>query len=168
MPTSHYATTPRSAIATVTIATNGDVDWYSWERHDQDPVFCGLLDRGGAWRPTPRGVISHDEAPLPGTNMLVTRLRTETGVVELVELHAGDRTLDNGPHDYVELVAPGWLVRRARVIEGEATLDLRYQPQFDRVPADRRSCLSRTAASVVMACRRCSAAISWRSPVRMW
>lgn len=114
------------------IATNGDVDWCCLERHDQDPVFCGLLDRtrGGTLRLTPRGVISRERNYLPGTNMLVTRLRTETGVVELVDFMPVGRRLDNGPHDYVELVAPGWLVRRARVIEGEATLDLRYQPSI--------------------------------------
>ncbi|MCP5229964.1 glycoside hydrolase family 15 protein [Accumulibacter sp.] len=114
------------------VAANGDVDWCCLERHDQDPVFCCLLDqaRGGTLRLTPQAVVAQERNYLAGTNMLVTRLRTETGVLELLDFMPVGRRLGNGPHDYVKLVVPGWLVRRARVLEGELGVDLRYRPSL--------------------------------------
>jgi GH15 family glucan-1,4-alpha-glucosidase len=120
------------------VAANGDIDWCCLERHDQDPVFCCLLDqgRGGTLRLTPQGVVAQERHYLKGTNILVTRLSTTTGVVELLDFMPVGRRLGNGPHDYVNLVVPGWLARRVRVVEGEVSLDLLYQPSiaFAAVP----------------------------------
>ncbi|MCB1941857.1 MAG: glycoside hydrolase family 15 protein [Candidatus Accumulibacter sp.] len=114
------------------VAANGDIDWCCLERHDQDPLFCSLLDpdRGGALRLSPRDLVAHERHYLEGTNMLVTRLRTTSGVVEFLDFMPVGRRRGNGPHDYVTLVVPGWLVRRVSVIDGELTLDLCYQPSI--------------------------------------
>ena len=114
------------------VAADGDVDWCCLERHDQDPVFCSLLDhaKGGRLRLSPHGPVGRERRYLEGTNMLVTRLRTETGVVELLDFMPVGRRRGNGPHDYVNLVVPGWLVRRVRVVEGEVAFDLHYKPSI--------------------------------------
>jgi GH15 family glucan-1,4-alpha-glucosidase len=125
------------------VASNGDIDWCCLERHDQDPVFCCLLDsaKGGTLRLAVQPVVTRERHYLAGTNMLVTRLRTASGVLELLDFMPVGRRLGNAAHDYVNLVVPGWLVRRARVLEGEVSIDLYYKPSiaFAAAPVELRA-----------------------------
>lgn len=70
----------------------------------------------------------------PHTNILETRFTTETGRLELVDLMPVGRHVAAGPHDYVHLIAPFWLVRRIRCTSGSVEIEIRYRPSagFER------------------------------------
>ncbi|MCB1882606.1 MAG: glycoside hydrolase family 15 protein [Geminicoccaceae bacterium] len=127
------------------IASNGDIDWSCLERHDQDPVFCRLLDKdkGGFLETRPDGATGSRRAYEPGTNVLVTTIETESGRVRLTDFMPVGRRIGSTAHDYVNLVVPGWIVRRVLVVEGSVRLRIRYRPVegFARSPVrlDERS-----------------------------
>ena len=115
------------------VAPNGDVDWSCLERHDQDPIFCRLLDadKGGFLETRPDGPIETRRTYVPGTNVLVTTIETPSGRVHLTDFMPVGRRSGSGPHDYTTLVVPGWFVRRVRVEVGSVDLRIRYRPVHD-------------------------------------
>src|SRR6186997_2722539 len=72
------------------VARDGTIDWLAWPRFDSPSLFASLLDSGSAdsgffrFRPTaPLRSISRQYAT--HSNMLVTRLETDTGMLELTD-----------------------------------------------------------------------------------
>lgn len=106
------------------VARDGDVDWCCLTRFDSDPLMLRLLDKKtGGFLSTGAAqtkVISRHY--LPRSNVLQTVVVTATGRLHLTDFMPVGRAHDAGVHDYVHLVAPGWLVRQIDVVEGEIEL----------------------------------------------
>ncbi|MDW3213847.1 MAG: glycoside hydrolase family 15 protein [Ilumatobacteraceae bacterium] len=103
----------------------GSLDWWCWPRFDSPSVFGRLLDDdGGHWQIEPtETVVAHRHVYLSGTNVLVTRMHTETGVLEIDDLMAvGDTRL---------------VIRRARCVRGTVALrsTMIVRPDYGRADA---------------------------------
>lgn len=121
------------------VARDGDIDWCCLDRFDADPLFCRLLDadKGGFLSTRPRDAFSVARAYLDGTNVLRTEFQTSSGMVAVTDFMPVGRRPGASAHNYVDLAAPGWLVRRIDGIEGGVTIDFDYKPSvcFARQPA---------------------------------
>ncbi|WP_460510239.1 glycoside hydrolase family 15 protein [Frigoribacterium salinisoli] len=99
------------------VARDGQIDWLPVPALHSPPVFAGLLDagHGGRVELRPDGPFTSTREYVPGTNVLVTRFATATGVVEVTDaLVVGIA----GRLPWTEL---------ARRIEGvEGTVDMRW------------------------------------------
>lgn len=68
------------------VALDGTIDWMPVPGLDSAPAFAGLLDdRGGAVRLAPVEPAETERHYVPGTNVLVTRFTTASGVVEITD-----------------------------------------------------------------------------------
>ena len=69
------------------IARDGQVDWLPVPALHTPPVFAGLLDagHGGRIELRPVGAFTSTREYVRGTNVLVTRFATETGIVEVTD-----------------------------------------------------------------------------------
>ena len=127
------------------VAPDGSVDWLSVPRFDSPSVFGSLLDRGaGMFRLGPFGInVPTARAYEPGTNVLVTTWKTQTGWIEVRD------ALTIGPPQREDLVTPHTrppadsdadhlLVRTVRGIEGVVEVELICDPVFDygRTPGE--------------------------------
>src|SRR5256886_8840519 len=63
------------------VGRNGSIDWLCAPRFDSPSVFAALLDqvRGGRWCIAPTVPATTEHRYLPGTNILVTTFRIESG-----------------------------------------------------------------------------------------
>src|SRR5437763_94236 len=68
------------------VGRNGSIDWFCAPRFDSPSVFAALLDdaRGGRWCIAPTVPATTEHRYLPGTNILVTTFRIESGGVLVV------------------------------------------------------------------------------------
>ena len=127
------------------VAPDGSVDWLCVPSFDAPSVFGSLLDRGaGAFRLGPFGInVPTARAYEPGTNVLVTTWKTQTGWIEVRD------ALTIGPPQREDAVTPhtrppaDWdadhlLVRTVRGIEGTVEVELICDPIFDygRTPGE--------------------------------
>src|SRR5256712_12447752 len=128
------------------VGRDGSIDWFGAPRFDSPSVFAALLDdaRGGRWRIAPTVPATTEHRYLPGTNILVTTFRIESGGVLVVtdfmpvgparegrtEIHRrGHRTRGGGggeglfraPLHYAPPPPP--LARRARRVRAAAAQD---------------------------------------------
>jgi len=126
------------------IAPDGGVGWLCVPRFDSPSVFGTLLDRGaGYFRLGPFGT-NHPTAQVyePGTNVLRTTWKTQTGWVEVRD------ALTMGPRESEDEVTPHTrppadddadhlLVRTVRCLDGTVEMELVCEPVFDygRTPA---------------------------------
>ncbi|MCZ7565586.1 MAG: glycoside hydrolase family 15 protein [Burkholderiales bacterium] len=115
------------------VGRDGSIDWCALRRFDAPPVFLRLLDveRGGCWAIGPQAEFRAARRYLDGTNVLRTVFTTGDGEAALTDLMPVGRRLDAGTHDYVSLVAPGWLIRRVTGLRGRVRFALRYRPSAD-------------------------------------
>ena len=109
------------------VGLNGSICWLCLPRFDSEPLFCGLLDRerGGHFDIAPDGLIEARQRYTPDTGVLVTELRSATGVVRLTDalaLRPGADLTDDVP------AGRGELVRSAVVVQGSARLHLSLEP----------------------------------------
>lgn len=107
----------------------GSLDWWCWPRFDSPSVFGRLLDDdGGHWQIEPTAdVVARRQVYLSATNVLVTRIHTDAGVVEIDDLMAvGDARL---------------IIRRLRCVRG--SVDMRstmvVRPDYGRAAAGFRT-----------------------------
>jgi len=119
--------------AAALVSMDGSIDWATLHRFDEDPVCCRLLDadKGGYWSIRPVDAFTTTRAYLDKTNVLRTEFETASGRVAITDLMPVGRALDAGTHDYVQLAAPGWIMRRIEGLEGEVRLKLAYRPAVD-------------------------------------
>lgn len=112
------------------ISRAGDVDWCCLGRLDNDPHFCRILDadRGGFLSITPTDRFSNKRAYLEGTNILRTQFSTDGGSVAVTDFMPVGRQPGTETHDYVNLNAPGWLVRIIDGVQGTVPLHVSYRP----------------------------------------
>lgn len=103
------------------VSRGGSIDWLCLPRFDSPAVFAGILGTPdhGRWRVRPRGGQVLSRAYDPGTFVLRTRWRTETGEAESIEfMPSGGARAD--------------VVRRVRCVSGrvEVESDLRLRPDY--------------------------------------
>ncbi|WP_028814976.1 glycoside hydrolase family 15 protein [Streptomyces flavidovirens] len=110
------------------VGRDAEISFMCVPRFDRDPVFCSLLDRrhGGGFQLSPDGVRESHQRYVDDTAVLITELRTGTGVLRVTDafvLRPGARLEEDAP------AAAGELIRQVRVVEGEVTLRLRLEPR---------------------------------------
>jgi GH15 family glucan-1,4-alpha-glucosidase len=109
------------------ISRRGSVAWCAPGRFDAAPLVCGLLDpaRGGRIDVRPRGAFEASRAYEGATMVLRTVLVTPAGdAVAITDFMPVGRAARASTHDYVDLVAPGWLVRRIEALRGCVELEI--------------------------------------------
>src|SRR6185437_14610194 len=110
------------------VGLDGGIYWLCLPRFDSEPVFCGLLDRdrGGHFTITPDGLTEARQRYEPDTGVLVTELRSPTGLVRLTDalaLRSGADLTDDVPG------GRGELVRSAVVLDGDVRLRVELEPR---------------------------------------
>jgi alpha,alpha-trehalase len=110
------------------VSQDGNICWLCLPRFDSEPLLCGLLDRerGGQFSITPDGLTEARQHYEPDTGVLVTEMRSATGVVRLTDalaLRAGADISDDVPG------GRGELVRSAVVLDGSARLRVDLEPR---------------------------------------
>lgn len=110
------------------VGRDGAVTWLCVPRFDSPPLFCGLLDpkRGGAFSIAPEGLIEARQFYEPDSAVLITELRSQTGLVKLTDA----LTLRAGA-DLTEDAAAGRceLLRAVEVLEGAVHLRVEIAPR---------------------------------------
>ncbi|MEW2630850.1 glycoside hydrolase family 15 protein [Streptomyces sp. NPDC048389] len=119
------------------VGRDGAVDFMCVPRFDSAPVFCGLLDhrRGGQFLIAPKDLHSSRQWYMDDTAVLVTRIQTPTGVVEVTDaflLRPGAVLTEDDP------AGVGALARRVHVIAGSVDLRVLLRPRGD-VRTERQS-----------------------------
>src|SRR6516225_6756055 len=84
------------------VGLDGSVRWMCVPSYDSEPLFCALLDhaRGGEFRVAPEGLIEARQRYEQDTGILITELRSDTGVVRLTDalaLRSGADLTDDAP-----------------------------------------------------------------------
>jgi GH15 family glucan-1,4-alpha-glucosidase len=110
------------------VGLDGSVLWLCLPRFDSEPLFCGLLDdgRGGRFTVAPDEVVKARQRYEPDTAVLVTELRSPTGVVavrDALALCPGTDLSDDAPAGHQELI------RSAVVLDGSVRLRVELEPR---------------------------------------
>lgn len=108
------------------VGKNGSIDWMCLPHFDSPSVFAAILDdeKGGFFRiaPPESGEVAYRQFYWPDTNVLVSRLMSPQGVVEIQDFMPVTRREESRANH---------LVRRVHASRGEITLHLCCRPQFD-------------------------------------
>src|SRR5690349_17599482 len=91
------------------VGLDGSIPWLCVPRFDSEPLFCGLLDAGagGHFTVAPDEVTEARQRYEPDTAVLVTELRSPTGVVAVTDalaLRPGADLSDDAPGGRRELI----------------------------------------------------------------
>ncbi|MEU6062520.1 glycoside hydrolase family 15 protein [Streptomyces sp. NPDC047097] len=108
------------------VGTDGRIDWFCAPRFDSPSVFGALLDaaEGGCWRMDPVcAVASRQQFYFPDTNILVTRMLTEEGMVEVQDFMPVLRSHDPDHRQR--------LVRRVGAVRGRMRLRTVIAPRMN-------------------------------------
>ncbi|KIF79544.1 glucoamylase [Streptomyces sp. 150FB] len=108
------------------VGTDGRVDWFCAPRFDSPSVFASLLDarRGGYWEIVPLCAIAkRHQFYFPDTNILITRMHTDDGIVEIQDFMPILREKD--PHHKQRLV------RRVVNVRGRMDMSVRIAPRMN-------------------------------------
>jgi alpha,alpha-trehalase len=110
------------------VGLDGSIPWLCLPRFDSEPLFCGLLDaaRGGSFTVAPDEVIEARQRYEPDTAVLVTELRSPTGVVAVTDalaLRPGADLSDDAPAGHRELI------RSAVVLDGSVRVHVEIEPR---------------------------------------
>jgi GH15 family glucan-1,4-alpha-glucosidase len=119
LPLEDYALVGDTETAAL-VGRDGSIDWLCLPRFDSDAAFCALLGHAenGRWLLAPRGTPREVRRRyVPGTLVLETEVRTDEGRVLLTDFMPPR----GGRVD---------LVRRARVLEGRATVGTELLARF--------------------------------------
>jgi alpha,alpha-trehalase len=110
------------------VGRDGTVAWLCVPRFDDDPLFCSILDarHGGGFRLAADGAVDARQRYEPDSGVLVTELRSPTGLVRITDCLA----LRTGA-DLSEDVAPGRgeLLRSVVVLDGAVRLRVAFEPR---------------------------------------
>jgi GH15 family glucan-1,4-alpha-glucosidase len=91
------------------VGLDGSIPWLCLPRFDSEPLFCGLLDAGGggAFTVAPDEVVEARQRYEPDTAVLVTELRSPTGLLAVTDalvLRPGTDLSDDAPAGRRELI----------------------------------------------------------------
>jgi GH15 family glucan-1,4-alpha-glucosidase len=109
------------------VARDGSVVWLCVPRFDSEPLFCPLLDarRGGCFRIAPDDVVEAAQRYEPDSGVLVTEVRTPTGLVRLTDcltLRSGADLGEDTP------AGRGEFLRSVAVLDGRVRLQVHVEP----------------------------------------
>src|SRR5882757_11169346 len=108
------------------VGTDGRIDWFCAPRFDSPSVFGSLLDarKGGHWTISPVCQrATRQQFYFPDTNILITRMLTEQGIVEIQDFMPVVREHDEHHRQQ--------LVRRVVGIRGRMRMDVEIAPRLD-------------------------------------
>ncbi|MFC0530579.1 glycoside hydrolase family 15 protein [Phytohabitans kaempferiae] len=110
------------------VGVDGSIPWLCLPHFDAEPVLAGLLDnqRGGHFTVTAQDLREARQHYIPDTAVLVTELRTTTGLLQITDavvVRSGADLTDDAPAGRAELV------RSARVLNGTIRLDIDLRPR---------------------------------------
>jgi GH15 family glucan-1,4-alpha-glucosidase len=110
------------------VGLDGSIPWLCLPRFDSEPLFCGLLDAagGGAFTVAPEEVVEARQRYEPDTAVLVTELRSPTGllaVTDALALRPGAVLSDDAPAGRRELI------RSAVVLGGSVRVRVELEPR---------------------------------------
>jgi len=110
------------------VGLDGSIPWLCLPRFDSEPLLCGLLDNsaGGHFTVTPNELVEARQRYEPDTGILITEMRSQTGVVRITDalaLRSGADLTDDAPAGRAELV------RTAQVISGNVQLHVDLEPR---------------------------------------
>src|SRR5262245_63251385 len=91
------------------VGLDGSIRWMCIPSFDSEPLFCALLDhaRGGAYSVAPEGLVEARQRYQQNTGVLITELRSDSGLVQLTDalaLRSGADLTDDAPAAHGELV----------------------------------------------------------------
>lgn len=110
------------------IGLDGSIDWLCMPHIDSPSVFGALLDdeKGGRLSISPLDEWDSVAEYIPSTNVLKTRFRTRTGVMQITDFMpvsvSGEEKLEEEQHDLYRLV---------EVLSGKVKVGLVFEPQFN-------------------------------------
>ncbi|MEE9560788.1 MAG: trehalase-like domain-containing protein, partial [Acidiferrobacterales bacterium] len=110
------------------VGLDGSIDWLCLPYIDSPSVFGALLDdeKGGRFRVSPRGAFDSVAEYLPDTNVLRTRFRTRTGIMQVTDfmpvLYTGEGEWEEERQELYRLV---------EVVRGTVEVALVFEPRFD-------------------------------------
>ena len=109
------------------VGLDGTISWMCVPRFDSEPLFCGLLDRhrGGFFRLAPDEIVEARQHYEPDTAVLVTEMRSPTGLLRVTDglaLRSG-ADLAEGAATRKELV------RSAVVLDGHVRVRVDVEPR---------------------------------------
>ncbi len=137
------------------IGLDGSCDWFCFPFIDSPFVFGALLDdgKGGRFQVRPAGEFDSTARYEPGTNVLVTRFRTRSGILRLTDfMHIPPAGHEEKEEDHL------LFYRHLLVERGKIDLQLLFQPRFDY--ARREPVLSPVAGGVLATVDRWSMALT--------
>jgi alpha,alpha-trehalase len=110
------------------VGLDGSLRWMCVPSFDSEPLFCALLDhaRGGEFAVAAERLVEARQRYEPDTGVLITELRSDTGLVRLTDalaLRSGADLTDDAAADHAELV------RSAVVLSGRVRLRVNVQPR---------------------------------------
>ena len=107
------------------VGRNGSIDWYCFPHFDSPSIFGRILDaqKGGHFSISPLSKFKTKQFYWPETNVLITRYRTEEGIVEISDfMPVGSKIKDE--KDYR-------IIRRVRGINGKVKVRMECRPSFN-------------------------------------
>ena len=110
------------------VGLDGSIPWLCLPCFDSEPLFCSLLDheRGGSFTVAPDELLEARQYYEPDTAVLITELRSPTGVVAVTDalaLRPGTVLSDDAPAGRRELI------RSAVVLDGSVNLRVELEPR---------------------------------------
>ncbi|WUH89420.1 glycoside hydrolase family 15 protein [Streptomyces sp. NBC_00433] len=108
------------------VGTDSRIDWFCAPRFDSPSIFGSLLDahKGGHWTISPMcEQASGQQFYFPDTNILITRMLTEDGIVEIQDFMPLVREHDQDHRQR--------LVRRVVGVRGQLRMQVRIAPRLD-------------------------------------
>jgi GH15 family glucan-1,4-alpha-glucosidase len=110
------------------VGADGSIPWLCLPRFDSEPLFCGLLDHagGGCFTVAPEEVVEARQRYEPDTAVLVTELRSATGVLAVTDalaLRPGTDLSDDAAAGRLELI------RSAVVLDGSVRVRVEIEPR---------------------------------------
>jgi len=111
------------------VSRHGSIDWFCLPRFDSPSVFAALLDpeRGGRFSIRPTAPATATRRYVENTNVLETTFKTASGVLRVTDL----LPVDDEASKAKELWPDHELLRRIECLEGEAAIQVVFEPRFD-------------------------------------
>lgn len=115
-------------LSVALVGRDGAIDWLCLPHLDSPSVFAAVLDdeKGGSFAVRPVDAWDSVAAYLPDTNVLQTRFRTRTGVLELTDFMP---IYYCGPGEWE--AACHTVYRRIVITQGDMEVEAYFQPRFD-------------------------------------